>query len=170
MDRLYRNNGDGTFTDVTKAAGIDAAFGNGLGNVAADFNGDGLADLFVANDGTTNQLWMNAGNLRFEEECVLWSCAMDSDGIEKAGMGVASADVDDDGDSDLLVVNLERQTDSYFRNEGSYFFDATRARGPRHGEHAPHPVRRSARRFRQRRAPRPLRGERQDRLVGTCRR
>ena len=129
MDRLYRNNGDGTFTDLTMAAGIDVAFGNGLGNVAADFNGDGLADLFVANDGTTNQLWMNAGDLRFEEECVLWSCAMDSDGIEKAGMGVASADVDDDGDSDLLVVNLERQTDSYFRNEGSYFFDATRLVG-----------------------------------------
>ena len=129
MDRLYRNNGDGTFTDVTKAAGIDVAFGNGLGNVAADFNGDGLADLFVANDGTTNQLWMNAGNLRFEEECVLWSCAMDSDGIEKAGMGVASADVDDDGDSDLLVVNLERETDSFFRNEGTYFFDATRLVG-----------------------------------------
>ena len=129
MDRLYRNNGDGTFADVTKAAGIDVAFGNGLGNVAADFNADGLADLFVANDGTTNQLWMNAGDLRFEEECVLWSCAMDSDGIEKAGMGVASADVDDDGDTDLLVVNLERQTDSFFRNEGSYFFDATRLIG-----------------------------------------
>ena len=113
MDRLYRNNGDGTFTDVTKSAGIDVAFGNGLGNAAADFNGDGLPDLFVANDGTTNQLWMNLGNLRFSEECLLWSCAMmDSDGIEKAGMGVASADVDDDGDSDLLVVNLERQTDS----------------------------------------------------------
>ena len=129
MDRLYRNNGDGTFTDVTKAAGIDVAFGNGLGNAAADFNGDGLLDLFVANDGTTNQLWMNLGDLRFSEECLLWSCAMDSDGIEKAGMGVASADVDDDGDSDLLVVNLERQTDSFFRNEGSYFFDATRLVG-----------------------------------------
>ena len=129
MDRLYRNNGDGTFTDVTKAAGIDVAFGNGLGNAAADFNGDGLPDLFVANDGTTNQLWMNLGDLRFSEECLLWSCAMDSDGIEKAGMGVASADVDDDGDSDLLVVNLERQTDSFFRNEGSYFFDATRLVG-----------------------------------------
>ena len=129
MDRLYRNNGDGTFTDVTKAAGINVAFGNGLGNAAADFNGDGLPDLFVANDGTTNQLWMNLGDLRFSEECLLWSCAMDSDGIEKAGMGVASADVDDDGDSDLLVVNLERQTDSFFRNEGSYFFDATRLVG-----------------------------------------
>ena len=129
MDRLYRNNGDGTFTDVTKAAGIDVAFGNGLGNAAADFNGDGLPDLFVANDGTTNQLWMNLGDLRFSEECLLWSCAMDSDGIEKAGMGVASADIDDDGDTDLLVVNLERQTDSFFRNEGTYFFDATRLVG-----------------------------------------
>ena len=129
MDRLYRNNGDGTFTDVTTEAGIHLAFGNGLGTVAADFNADGLPDLFIANDGTTNQLWMNAGDLRFEEECMLWACAMDSDGIEKAGMGVASADVDDDGDSDLLVVNLERQTDSFFRNEGSYFFDATRLVG-----------------------------------------
>jgi hypothetical protein len=72
---------------------------------------------------------MNRGDLRFSEECLLWSCAMDSDGIEKAGMGVASADVDDDGDTDLLVVNLERQTDSFFRNEGSYFFDATRLVG-----------------------------------------
>ena len=129
MDRLYRNNGDGTFTDITAAAGIDVAFGNGLGTVAADFNGDGLPDLFVANDASTNQLWLNRGTLRFEEDCLLWSCAMDMDGIEKAGMGVAAADVDDDGDSDLLVVNLERQTDSLFRNEGSYFLDATRLAG-----------------------------------------
>ncbi len=129
MDRLYRNNGDGTFTEVTDAAGIDVAFGNGLGTVAADFDANGLPDLFVANDAMTNQLWLNLGDLRFEESCVPWSCAMDSDGIEKAGMGVAAADVDDDGDSDLLVVNLERQTDSYFRNEGGYFFDATRRVG-----------------------------------------
>ena len=57
MDRLYRNNGDGTFTDVTTEAGIHVEFGNGLGTVAADFNADGLPDLFVANDGMTNQLW-----------------------------------------------------------------------------------------------------------------
>ena len=129
MDRLYRNNGDGTFTDITSAAGINVAFGNGLGTVAADFNGDGLPDLFVANDASTNQLWINLGNLRFEEDCLLWSCAMDMDGIEKAGMGVAAADVDDDGDSDLLVVNLERQTDSFFQNEGTYFRDSTRLVG-----------------------------------------
>lgn len=125
MDRLYRNNGDGTFSDVTLEAGVDAAFGNGLGSVGADFNNDGLIDIFVANDTMVNQLWINQGDLRFSEECLLWSCALDENGIAKAGMGVASADVDDDGDNDLLIVNLERQSDSYFRNEGKYFIDAT---------------------------------------------
>jgi len=129
MDRVYRNNGDGTFEDVTFAAGINVAFGNGLGVVGADFNGDGLMDVFVANDTMVNQLWINTGGLRFVEECQLWSCAMDSQGIEKAGMGVAAADVDNDGDSDLLVVNLHLQSDSFFRNEGSYFFDATQIMG-----------------------------------------
>ncbi len=129
MDRVYRNNGDGTFSDITVTAGINVAFGNGLGVVGADFSGDGLTDVFVANDTMVNQLWMNLGNLRFEEACLFWSCAMDSQGIEKAGMGVAAADVDDDGDSDLLVVNLERQSDSFFRNEGTYFHDATQLAG-----------------------------------------
>ena len=129
MDRLYRNNGDGTFTDITHDAGINVAFGNGLGVVGADFNDDGLTDVFVANDAMVNQLWLNLGNLRFEESCLLWSCAMDSDGIEKAGMGVAAADVDNDGDSDLMVVNLHGQSDSFFRNEGTYFSDATRVAG-----------------------------------------
>ncbi len=129
MDRVYRNNGDGTFEDVTGAAGVNVAFGNGLGVVGADFNDDGRIDVFVANDTMVNQLWINLGDLRFAEECMIWSCAMDSQGIEKAGMGVASADVDDDGDSDLLVVNLELQSDSFFRNEGTYFFDATQQVG-----------------------------------------
>jgi len=125
MDRLYRNNGDGTFTDVTELAGMNVAFGNGLGTVGADFNSDGLIDVFVANDTLVNQLWINEGGLRFKEQCFEWSCAMDSGGIAKAGMGVAAADVDDDADSDLLVVNLVRQSDSFFRNEGTYFVDAT---------------------------------------------
>ena len=129
MDRLYRNDGDGTFSDITADAGLNTAFGNGLGTVGADFDGDGRTDLFVANDTMINQLWLNRGNLRFEDESMLWGCALDDDGIAKAGMGVAAADVDDDGDSDLLVVNLERQSDSFFRNEGEYFFDATRLAG-----------------------------------------
>ena len=128
-DRLFRNNGDGTFTDVSLAAGINVAYGSGLGIVGADVNGDGLMDVFVANDGMVNQLWLNQGNLRFVDESFLWGCAMDDHGIAKAGMGVAAADVDDDQDVDILVMNLARQTDSFYRNEGTHFVDATSMTG-----------------------------------------
>ena len=128
-DRLFRNNGDGTFTDVSAAAGINTAYGNGLGIVGADFNRDGLGDVFVANDRNVNQLWLNQGDLRFADEAGDWGCAVDEHGMAKAGMGVAAADVDDDGDTDLLVVNFEGETDSFFRNEGSWFVDATARSG-----------------------------------------
>lgn len=128
-DRLFRNNGDGTFTDVSRVAGIDNVFGNGFGVLGADFNADGLTDLFIANDMTADQLWLNRsqrqGPLAFEEVATLWGSAMDRHGIAKAGMGVAAADIDDDGDTDVMVTNLEGQTDSFFRNEGGYFRDAT---------------------------------------------
>ena len=124
-DQLYRNNGDGTFTDISTAAGLDQAYGNGFGVVGADFDNDGRRDVFVANDMMVNQLWLNRGDLRFDEEAMPWSCAVDEYGMAKAGMGVATGDVDDDGDEDLLVVNLEGQTDSFFRNEGAWFEDAT---------------------------------------------
>ncbi len=128
-DRLYRNDGDGTFTDISASAGLSDAAGNGLGVISADFDGDGRADVFVANDKTMNHLWINRGGLRFENQALLWGCAMDDHGIAKAGMGVAAADADDDGDVDLLVVNIEGETDSFFRNEGRYFVDATAAAG-----------------------------------------
>lgn len=128
-DRLFRNNGDGTFTDVSASAGINVAYGNGLGLVSADFNGDGRGDVFVANDRNVNQLWLNQGDLRFAESAADWGCALDEHGMAKAGMGVAAADIDADGDPDLLVVNLEGETDSFFRNEGGWFVDATAASG-----------------------------------------
>lgn len=124
-DRLYRNNGDGTFTDISGEAGIDRVFGNGFGLVGADFNGDGSTDLFIANDMMADQLWLNGGDLRFEEQGAIWGCAVDEHGFAKAGMGVAAADIDDDGDADVMVTNLEGQTDSFFRNEGAYFRDST---------------------------------------------
>ena len=124
-DRLYRNNGDGTFTDVSAASGIRRAFGNGFGVVGADFNGDGLTDLFIANDQMVDQLWLNRGGLKFDEVAALWGCAVDEHGMAKAGMGVAAADVDQDGDTDVLVTNITGQTDSFFRNEGMFFTDAT---------------------------------------------
>ena len=132
-DRLYRNNGDGSFTDISIAAGLGRAYGTGLGVVGGDFDRDGRIDVFVANDAMVNQLWLNRtpprGEPRLVDEAFLWGCAMDDHGAPKAGMGVSAADLDDDGDTDVLVVNLEKETDSYFRNEGGHFVDATGAVG-----------------------------------------
>ena len=128
-DRLYRNEGDGTFVDVTAAAGVAAGFGNGLGALAEDFNDDGLPDLFVANDRMFDQLWINQGDMRFRDEAFAWGCAVDDNGVAKAGMGVAAADLDDDGDAELLVVNLETESDSLYRNEGRHFVDVTAQAG-----------------------------------------
>lgn len=130
-DVLFRNNGDGTFTDVSRPAGLGAAVGNGLGVVADDVNGDGRPDLFVANDATPNHLWINRGNWRFEETAMMAGVAIDQDGAPKAGMGVHAADVDDDGDNDLIVMNLDTESDSFYRNEGRFFVDATTSVGLR---------------------------------------
>ena len=126
-DRLYRNDG-GAFTDVSAAAGFEAVAGNGLGVACADFDGDGLQDVFVANDQTMDRLWLNRGE-RFEESGMMAGCAVDADGKPKAGMGIAVGDVDDDGDPDLAVCNMHDETDSYFLNEGRYFRDVTAGRG-----------------------------------------
>jgi hypothetical protein len=122
---LYHNNGNGTFTDVSAQSGLLAAVGNGLGVVAGDFNGDGRVDVLVANDRTPNHLWLNQGGGRFQEAALTMGCAVDQDGIAKSGMGVDVADVDDDGDLDLLVVNLDGESDSFFRNQGQFFVDDT---------------------------------------------
>jgi hypothetical protein len=128
---LYHNNGNGTFTDVSARAGILAAVGNGLGVVAGDFNGDGRIDIIVANDRTPNQLWANQGGGRFQNVALTTGTAVDQDGAPKSGMGVDAADVDDDGDLDLLIVNLDGESDSFFRNRGGDFDDATAVVGLR---------------------------------------
>ena len=122
---LFRNNGNGSFTDISRPSGVAAAVGNGLGVVADDVNGDGRVDLFVANDGTPNHLWMNLGNARFAESALMAGVAIDQDGAPKAGMGVHAADLDDDGDNELIVMNLDAESDSFFRNEGKFFVDDT---------------------------------------------
>ena len=124
-DVLYHNDGQGLFTDVTEKAGLDRAFGTGLGVLCGDFNGDGWTDIVVANDGMSDQLWINQGDGTFRDEAAMAGCAVDLDGMAKAGMGVAAADLDDDGDLDLLICNLAQETDSLFRNDGGYFSDAT---------------------------------------------
>ena len=128
-DVLYRNQGDGTFVEVTVAAGLGAASGNGLGVVCGDFDGDGRTDIFVANDSNLDQLWLNQGDGTFVDQALLRGCALDESGRAKAGMGVSAIDIDDNTTLDLLVVNLRRQTDSFFLNRGDYFTDATAAVG-----------------------------------------
>ncbi len=123
-DTLYRNDGD-RFTDVSAAVGLRTTFGNGLGVVCSDFNGDGFEDVFVANDGMQNQLWINASGASFRNGAVEMGCAVDQDGREKAGMGTHAVDLDFDGDEDLIVCNLTGESDTYFRNDGAMFSDRT---------------------------------------------
>ncbi|MGH9159352.1 MAG: CRTAC1 family protein [Vicinamibacteraceae bacterium] len=124
--RLFRNDGAGRFTDVTAPSGIGSAAGAGLGVVATDVNGDGLLDLYVANDGTANHLWVNKGDGTFIEDALLSGAAYDGSGRAKAGMGVAAADVDADGDEDLFVTNLVGEGATLYLNDGQgRFEDAT---------------------------------------------
>jgi len=122
-DRLYHNEGNGVFTDVTRTAGIEAAFGNGLGVAAADFNRDGWPDIYVANDKTANQLWVNKQDGTFRDDGLLAGCAYSADGRAEAGMGVTVADYDEDGDEDIFVTHLRGEKSTLYRNDGTGLFD-----------------------------------------------
>ena len=125
-DRLYRNNGDGTFTDVTEAANVrdpgGMFLGKGLGVVAADFNADGNPDLYVANDDTPNYLFYNKGDGTFAEIAILAGCAYSADGIAQAGMGVDAGDYNGDGHIDIFVTNFSYETNTLYRNNGDGTF------------------------------------------------
>jgi hypothetical protein len=122
-DRLYHNNGDGTFTDVTTDAGIDRARGSGLGVVCADFDGDGRPDIYVANDGNANQLWINNGDGTFTDAALLAGAAYNGDGRPEAGMGVCAADFDLDGDEDIFLSHLIGEHNTLLVNDGLGQFD-----------------------------------------------
>jgi hypothetical protein len=125
MDVLYRNNGDGSFTDVTESSGIASDYGNGLGVVFGDFTGDGWPDIFVANDATPDQLWVNQHDGTFVDNAMLAGCAVGESGGPKAGMGTTAGDLDNDGDLDLIICNFAGQTDSLYLNDGGFFTDVT---------------------------------------------
>jgi len=121
--RLYHNNHDGTFTDVTAAAGLAADFGPALGVTTADVNGDGWIDLYVSNDGQPNQLWINQHDGTFKNLGLLSGTALSAHGKAKAGMGVDAGDIDNDGDEDLLVTNLTGEGNDLYVNDGSGLFE-----------------------------------------------
>ncbi len=130
MDRLFRNRGDGTFDDVSVAAGLAKAFGNGLGVATADFNLDGWPDIYVANDAMPNQLWINQGNGQFHDEALLRGCALNGLGMTEAGMGVVAVDLTTDGWLDLFVTHLGGEANRLFANSNGFFMDLVAPQGP----------------------------------------
>jgi enediyne biosynthesis protein E4 len=120
---LFHNNGDGTFTDVSKESGIASHPGKAWGVVASDINNDGRMDLFVANDTVPNFLFLNRGNGRFEEDGLSANVAYSAEGRPRSGMGVDSADFDDDGRLDLFVANIDEEIFSLYHNNGDESFD-----------------------------------------------
>jgi len=127
---LYRNNGDGTFTDVTAKAGIAVPGGKGLGIAFADYDQDGYVDVFVANDSVQEFLFHNNGNGTFTEVALLIGVGFNEDGKTFAGMGVDFADYDNDGRPDIMVTNLSNERYRLFHQgrDGS-FQDATNSSG-----------------------------------------
>ena len=128
---LYRNNGNGTFTDVTEQAGILDANGTyGLGVLTADFDNDGWPDIYVANDSTASALYQNKRNGKFVDIAMEAGCALSADGKPQAGMGISAADYDLDGNLDIVKTNFAGDTPSLYHNiGGATFEDATFAAG-----------------------------------------
>jgi len=125
-DRLFRNDGGGRFTDVSDAAGLGAAFGPGLGVTCADFDGDGWQDIYVANDGKENQLWLNRRDGTFGNNALMAGVAVNAYGKAEASMGVSAGDFDNDGDEDLFMTHLDRETNTLYLNDGAgNFLDVT---------------------------------------------
>jgi enediyne biosynthesis protein E4 len=119
---LYRNDGNGTFTDVSTESGIGTLRGNGLGVVIADYDDDGWPDVFVANDSVPNLLFHRTGSWRYEDVALRAGVAVASDGRARAGMGVDAADYDGDGLLDLVVTNLDFEMHSLYRGLGHQLF------------------------------------------------
>jgi hypothetical protein len=121
--RLYRNRRDGTFADVTESSGLATAFGPGLGAAAADFDGDGWIDLYVANDGRDNQLWINQRDGTFRNTALVAGVAVNGHGKPEGSMGVDAGDFDGDGDDDLVIANLTGEGATLYANDGTGRFE-----------------------------------------------
>ena len=131
-DTFYRNDGDGTFTDITQAAGLlEAEPYYGLGVAVGDFDNDGWPDIYVANDSTPSYLYQNQKDGTFEDVALISGVAVSDDGMEQAGMGVDFGDYDNDGWLDIVKSNFAFQTSNLYHNEKDESFTdhSTRAAG-----------------------------------------
>ena len=122
-DSFFRNNGDGTFSDITQSAGLFAPTGKGLGVVWGDYDNDGDPDIFVANDTTPNFLYQNNGKGTFQNIALFAGVALSMEGRPYSGMGTNFGDFDNDGDLDIVVTNFQDQTNSLYQNEQNAFFN-----------------------------------------------
>ena len=129
QDTLFRNDGNGKFSDVSRDAGITAATGIGLGVAVADFDGDGDVDIFVANDGVPNALWINDGRGSFKNRALVLGCAVNENGAAEASMGVQPFDVENDGDWDLMITHLRGEKLTLYLNTRGTFADRSSATG-----------------------------------------
>ena len=121
-NRLFRNRGDETFQDVSAQSRIALESNGALGVVAADFDGDGWPDIYVANDQRPNDLWMNQRNGTFQNEALLAGAALNRDGMAESSMGVDAADFDNDGDEDLFMTHLQSEKNTLYINDGKGWF------------------------------------------------
>lgn len=122
QDRLLRNRGDGTFEDISGVSGVDRVAEPALGVVATDVDGDGRAEVYVANDGRPNLLW-SFDRAAAGEDALLAGLAVNREGSPEAGMGIAAEDFDNDGDEDILVTHLDSETDTLYVNEGNGLYE-----------------------------------------------
>ena len=121
-DTLYRNRGDGTFTDVTQRVGVYNDTGKGLGVTCGDYDNDGRIDIYVANDTTPNFLYRNMGDGTFMDLGVIAGVAYNEDGVAEGGMGVDFGDYNNDGFLDIFVTNFSRETNTLYRNNSNGIF------------------------------------------------
>ena len=130
-DVFYRNNGDGTFTDVSEKSGVGATNGKGLGVVCGDVDNDGDVDIFVANDTTPNFLYRNERNgVKMTEDALFAGVALSEEGRAYSGMGANLGDFDNDGYLDIVITNFQDQTNSLYHNaQGGFFTEMSFAKG-----------------------------------------